>query len=813
MPTAGPVLQVAFGSTPDSTSPVWTDVSAYLRDPGIAAKRGRQQELGRFTAGTLDASLDNRAQAFDPNNGASPFSPNVVPMKQVRLSIEYPWLPGLVPDPSFQSQTLASWTLVNPTNAAASVAKTPGYGGVFGGKILASGAATNPGLRSAPFVVAPSTSYAFSFRAWTNNVTQSLSYKVDWYSDAAATVLISTTTSIVTNVNSGATTLARITDGLKNSPAGAIRARLTMQVAALTAGQQVILSVAVGDAVTVTGLFPQWTGFADEWPISYDTSFDSISKLSALDGFMPLALVDLESDWRMALRASSPTHWWPLDEASGKVFATDLIKDAHLNPNAYMQLGASGTLVPSDFATTAAQGSDVGAGSLVPNSDAAYITSNQYSVGCWFMLPAAKNVAVQSQLGVFVVGAYFGTGIAGNGVALRVQPLGRTDSAGTFLYTMTLGSTAANLAFAQGVGTTAQELDVDVPHFACVTVTAAGVVTFYMDGVQLKQTILGSTAGVPAKSLMLGNVPNPGSYVGFPGLIAHYFQVSGQALSVGAVTTLYQHGMGDPGLFGGQMVNRVLDSVGWPTFKRNVDVSSSVMEAANPNWHGTNALAQLQKIEESDLGALFMDVNGFVRYVGRRSLLTGTFVTTQAIFGNAPNEVNFANVDPRQDTALLINSATWQSNTSDPQVARDNISIAAFRERTSGKSGLMNARASDVLAGAQYIVYQHRLPITRIDKLEVTGIEDDSDWVALLSLDLMDRVAVRLRPPGTATGSAGATYTEVQGFIQSIEVGYTREHKWKFVFSINNAIANSGPWFQLDDPTAGRLTAGNKLAW
>ena len=86
MPSPTATCEIAFASNPSAT-PVWTDVSDYLIDFRIT--RGRQMELNRMEAGTAQVTLDNRDRRFDPSNAASPYAPNVVPVRRIRLSATY----------------------------------------------------------------------------------------------------------------------------------------------------------------------------------------------------------------------------------------------------------------------------------------------------------------------------------------------------------------------------------------------------------------------------------------------------------------------------------------------------------------------------------------------------------------------------------------------------------------------------------------------------------------------------------------------------------------------------------------------------
>lgn len=94
------VVEIDVSSTsPLSGSPVWTDISQYVT--GMETKRGRQHELSRVEAGTMRLELDNRDGRFSPFNGSSPYSPNVLPMRPVRVrafwqGVLYPLFRGFI---------------------------------------------------------------------------------------------------------------------------------------------------------------------------------------------------------------------------------------------------------------------------------------------------------------------------------------------------------------------------------------------------------------------------------------------------------------------------------------------------------------------------------------------------------------------------------------------------------------------------------------------------------------------------------------------------------------------------------------------
>jgi len=74
--------EIAFATDPGDT-PTWTDVSEFHRSTTIT--RGRNHELDRVEAGKAKIRLRNVDGRFDPTNLASPYSPNVRPMRRVRI--------------------------------------------------------------------------------------------------------------------------------------------------------------------------------------------------------------------------------------------------------------------------------------------------------------------------------------------------------------------------------------------------------------------------------------------------------------------------------------------------------------------------------------------------------------------------------------------------------------------------------------------------------------------------------------------------------------------------------------------------------
>lgn len=82
-PDVNLTVEISFVSNPYVVSPTYVDVSADVR--AFTCFRGRTDELDSIGPGTLTLELDNTSGDYDPTNTGGTHSPNVRPMRQVRI--------------------------------------------------------------------------------------------------------------------------------------------------------------------------------------------------------------------------------------------------------------------------------------------------------------------------------------------------------------------------------------------------------------------------------------------------------------------------------------------------------------------------------------------------------------------------------------------------------------------------------------------------------------------------------------------------------------------------------------------------------
>lgn len=64
---------------------VFIDVSQFFK--ALSIRRGKSRELDRYQAGQANVSFDNKSRAFDPTYLASPYYGQIVPKRQIRISV------------------------------------------------------------------------------------------------------------------------------------------------------------------------------------------------------------------------------------------------------------------------------------------------------------------------------------------------------------------------------------------------------------------------------------------------------------------------------------------------------------------------------------------------------------------------------------------------------------------------------------------------------------------------------------------------------------------------------------------------------
>lgn len=214
----------------------------------------------------------------------------------------------------------------------------------------------------------------------------------------------------------------------------------------------------------------------------------------------------------------------------------------------------------------------------------------------------------------------------------------------------------------------------------------------------------------------------------------------------------------------GQRIEAVLSmpSVAWPLTQRNIDTGSS--EVGADVWSADEgALSYLQKIEASEQGQLFMDRNGYVRFVN--GAVTPTSGAATVLFSDEGDGIPYVSATISYGTELLYNQVTVTSATSSA-TANNETSQGLYGITTTDVDTLLST-ANAVTSLSQYWVAKYGEPEYRFQDLEVSldGLSG-AQVESILAVELGDIVSIKFTPNGI--GDVIARYGQVNKIEHSI---------------------------------------------
>lgn len=280
-------LEIAFATDPFAT-PTWTDVSDYLIEYHV--KRGRQHELGRTEAGTLVCLLDNQDRRFEPDYSGSPYSPNVLPMRKVRLRVGE----NLVTNPSIETDT-SGWTsgfiYVNPSTLTR--VSTEAKVGSWSLKVDTDGVQAFDGAEHTALPITSGQAYVAS--AWVKGPSgKQLQLGFGNQNGSSAGTTLFTCNG----------SWQRVSVSWTANATGNVGDLFVRQVApdAFTFyidGAQIVAGTETQPYVDKT--YDVFTGFVERWPVSWELPNYSEVPITAVDGFEFLAQADIDGSFSQQL--------------------------------------------------------------------------------------------------------------------------------------------------------------------------------------------------------------------------------------------------------------------------------------------------------------------------------------------------------------------------------------------------------------------------------------------------------------------------------------------------------------------------------
>lgn len=194
----------------------------------------------------------------------------------------------------------------------------------------------------------------------------------------------------------------------------------------------------------------------------------------------------------------------------------------------------------------------------------------------------------------------------------------------------------------------------------------------------------------------------------------------------------------------GARISRVLDlpEVDFDANLRDIDTGLTTLGATT---FGGNALAYLQKVARTELGALFVARDGTLTFRER----FGTAATVKATFSDDGDAAatEYEQLTQSFGTDLLFNRVQVAGTTGNVQTASDADSQEAFRIRNLQRTDLLMSTDAEAAAQADWLKARHAIPELRFHQLQVDVNQIAAARQAeMCALDLADRVTVEATP-------------------------------------------------------------------
>lgn len=268
-----------------------------------------------------------------------------------------------------------------------------------------------------------------------------------------------------------------------------------------------------------------------------------------------------------------------------------------------------------------------------------------------------------------------------------------------------------------------------------------------------------------------------------------FAQFANQSLTASTATAQYT----------GERVAAILTNAGvqWPNTRVDVETGQQFLQADVID-EGTNALGYLQKISESEPGALFVSKVGDVKFLDRWSESAGTPVT----FADDGSGIPYQNLSVVYGAELLYNEIVVSVEGGGTATAVDNASQDDYGIQNLTRSNLPLDNDTSAQNLADYLVAQYAQPEYRFEALQIEIIDlTEEQQTQILDLELGDSVRVKFTPNNVPP--------QIDRYAEVIRIAQTvTETSHKVTLGLGST---EGEFWRLSDLVFGRL--GNALAY
>lgn len=516
--------------------------------------------------------------------------------------------------------------------------------------------------------------------------------------------------------------------------------------------------------------YPVFQGYLDKITQVYGGPNDGTAEFQVSDIFKLLNRADLpESVYDAELASPAPLALWKLNEPAGATVAFDSVGTAHFTDVVNAPgFGAAGLVVRNpNSAMTLTTG--VGGAYLHRTGDA-MATGAPLSLELWYRhTPAAADGNLGGMLQPNLQNAA-SLSIATTEVVFLVSTGGVVITAATTGANITDGAT----------------------HHIVAIWKATGALKIYVDGID-------RTSGAPttAPNLTFTSTTSWEYLVGGVGTASvgtyQYFAIYNT--DIAAAVAGHNTAGRTPwnGDLPGTRLGRILDLAAVPAADRTIDAGTTVLQSASLE---TTALGYAQKIEETELGFLFIARDGKVRFIGREAAVTGAYLTSQATLVDDDSGAGIPyreGVSADVDEAFVVTRATVSRDGSVAVTFYDAAAKAEFGWLDETHDGLLHNSDTYSASYAQWVVSTHKTPASRVGTLTIEPPALPATmYPVALGLELADRVTYKRKPQNT--GTVTTIDMRVESVSHETGAGYWRTRLQLSPFNLGQSGYPVGIW-------------------
>lgn len=218
--------------------------------------------------------------------------------------------------------------------------------------------------------------------------------------------------------------------------------------------------------------------------------------------------------------------------------------------------------------------------------------------------------------------------------------------------------------------------------------------------------------------------------------------------------------------FSGQLIDVLLDTLGWPSALRDIDTGRVLVSGADLAGRG---LSGIQEAAKAEGGELYISRDGKVTARDRLARFTeARSVTSQALFYPRKQTPDVAVYDEpfsiAQDETRIINEARYTGTSGSTQTVRDEASVDEYGINDDAQT-LIAVNDDDVLSLAVLTVADNAQPADRYEALQVPASTAPAvNMPAVLGRELFDLISLEIE------STWGAPNTTEEAVVQGINL-------------------------------------------